>query len=547
MRMHFPESFPSGEAIPKSPVDLPSADDPARPSSAQQEAVLHPITQADVESAQMVRLPGGILEDPDLLPPTPGSVRQTGKFVLVVEGVEQTDSTVETPENTPDEGIASGEAEQISPAERESAQLVAELAQTVDWDMAVRAELQAESGAGLTSLWCLMGGERLDQQTPEERLEVAKTWKAGLEEAGYMRDESTLPADDSALERQAEWLPEGDNLTSAIIEWRTLTLSSLEYLGPERKEAMQEELRHLDPIARRAKLTATLLGLNAWSKGQTPPELTAAFKRQIATLFDDFDATDHRTIEASRLQGALQVENAALATTRLGIADPEAWASQKLAELPNGIADGISSVRFTDHYKETLRKKSDGTMESMKTQGQFNATDQKIILGVEPLLGYELLDCYTGSASPEEAHELIREKSRRRVDDTWEHEAAHAAHFHILPLAWLRKWQQIVTKTERVAVSVYEGRAREADVQAARLEGLADAVPMFMIKPVQLLLVGGFDRLRHINAFFKTYDPNVVEQVISQMRGRTFDQDEWKIAEERFANMLHASRATHQA
>jgi hypothetical protein len=433
---------------------------------------------------------------------------------------------------------------------KEYGALVEELIQGVDWDEVIRADVQGRLGADSTGIWSLMSRRKPDQQSPEGYLLYARKCRAELEAGGFMRDETTSPRDDSALERQAEWLPEGDEVPVALSRWKRLTEEAIGYISPEREEALAHEFTEMERAVHIIDTATGNLGLGAWDRHSHPPrELVEAFRRQTARLMDDFDKAEFLQLSESYFHDPLYVEGTELAAAELGI-DPHTWVQErKMNDFPTEFTRGLNKVRFTDEdeFKEREEIEPNGSTITVKKRGHHDSEDREIALGVDPLFRSDR-DAFHANYAPEQAERRIRVESLRELRRAWDHEAAHYAHRYTLPVSWLRQWQAAIT-SEAVRVTPYVERKYRVDGPfVGGLEDLADSVRLYKNNPADLLLVGGHERFRRINELFNgNYNPEMVEQLIGELEVHHPTEAERPAAWVRINKLLRQDRSQKQA
>jgi hypothetical protein len=394
--------------------------------------------------------------------------------------------------------------------------LIEDLAQNVDWDGVVRSDLESTANRNFWELWHLVGGQHLRPESVEDHLLGLREWKVILEAENYMRTESTPPPDERVLVRQAEWLPEGDTLVEAIAKWERLTEDSFHQLGKERRAALEYEFRKLQTDSSFAVAVANQLGVGNTDHHQTPAptQITDALRRGVATLFDTFDRTDldiMDRVQETHLQGILQIESGALATEKLGIADPHAFVEKQMGFFPTWYTRGLNKVYFAE-YEEVQKEVPGRGVVSYKRIGCYDSVEG-VGLGVTPLFK-ETREAYYKKYESSEAEKKLRKMSLANVETTWDHEATHHAQMYTIPLPMLRRFQAVAER-ERISVTPYVAMQREAygwDVGIQ--EDLADSVRAYKNTPLGLLEVGGHERFRLLNAMFGLYDPDIIEKAI---------------------------------
>ncbi len=436
-----------------------------------------------------------------------------------------------------------GEGDRLAERAQELAgkELVAlreELAQTVDWDAVIATCLDPSPSAqppyheSSYSLWSIMAGN-----TPPNldigALSSARKWKEGFQERGQLLAKGEDLSERKIPKSQEQWLPD-NNLLGATKKWDNLTSKTVfNFLSKGRRDALNSSV--IGAVVQFPKLAIPFrqLGLDGSEGKDTPQQIADAFKRHVATIFEEVDQKDEEAMEALIAQGPLHVEGSEFATRDLGIADPHEWIKQRLHTYPDGfppeLVRGMTKVRFTEPIGDFAEKGPLGSR--TKTAGKYSTKEEGIIISTDPLLAEEREE-YERGGYHELAKILMVLESTKEAAQVLDHEVTHYAHRNTLPLRWLREWRDIAMQ-EEVHVTDYVSLKHKEEPLAAAAEDLADSVALYKKSPETLLAAGAFRRLDKINDIFYFYHPDRMRQLVEYAQAHQPKNNEEKAQLER--------------
>jgi hypothetical protein len=381
-------------------------------------------------------------------------------------------------------------------AQQEFTALHKELAQTVDWDRVIAHETEIDTMSDTAGIWGFMGGAGQSPRAPENYLLSARSWQIKLAEGGLMRDESTSPPDNSVLEHQAEWLPDGDDhVVEALARWERLSEDTLKYLSPERREVMRAELAGFKSASYHITTIGVELGLCAWEDAQPPTEMVDAFRRHVAGMFEAYDQADHNARALwSNMGTPLHTANASLLAAERGIANPNAWVAKKVAEFPSWYTAGLRTVIFTKKA-ETIVIVNNEEADYKNVGGHYPGA-RAVEVDVDPLYKQERRQLSNAEA---------QEQAWVRFGENLDYVLTQYAHNHCIPTRWLREWQS-TAEEERVQVTEYLGIRQGQNVEIGTRRDLAASITLYKHDPAALLALGGRRRFWQINQLLNMYD-----------------------------------------
>lgn len=333
--------------------------------------------------------------------------------------------------------------------------------------------------------------------------------------------------DHERLNRQLEHFPDS-NILDAFDSWLDLTQKAISYyiaaspysgggerIHRERIAVLREQVTKLGSFYERLSSAAGYLGFTSRAEEwQASPEVGDAIKYQAAQFMEAFDAADEQVVAEAAMQGPLQITNPELAREELDITQPTEWVSEKVRAFQPWVTAGLAEVRFTDEFEE--EEIAGGTQ---LTCGEYSPDERLIKLGSSQLLQKKEEELRAQHGADAEAH--IRTEARQSVEKIMDHEIAHHAHFHTVPIAQLREWQATIEK-EQVRVDSYVQYMYDtAGVDEAAQEDFAASTALYTNDPAELLRVGGYERLRQLNKLFGHYDQRDIETAIGEVSSRT--------------------------